>query len=184
LTRRDLTLLLGLHLAHHRRAAAGDLLHPDVESQVGVLGEAGRGSAVREGEAGRHGEAIFAAFAHPRHRFGKAGEDLVGGERLGAAMRLARIDHRAVVGGQDVIEQRRIGGRHGFARPFLHDPELQPRIADLWTHRSRTCPGKARAGANDQQECKYQLDGPAAAVTRLGGGAGGHLAKGASGRRA
>ena len=35
-----------------------------------------------EGEPLRHGEAVFAAFLHPGHRLGEAGEDLVHGEGL------------------------------------------------------------------------------------------------------
>src|SRR5437868_7739022 len=64
--------LLRLHLLHHRRAAAGDLPHPDLERKIAVLGESGRRRAVREGELLRHGEAVLAAFLHPRHRLGEA----------------------------------------------------------------------------------------------------------------
>src|SRR4051794_19685436 len=93
--------LLGRHLLHHRRAAARDLPHPDLERQTAVLRKAGRCSAVPEREPLRHGETIFAAFLHPAHRLGEAGINLIHSEWLRAVMALAAVENRAVVGGQD-----------------------------------------------------------------------------------
>src|SRR3954452_14675962 len=70
--------LLGLHLLQHRRAAAGDLPHPDLEGKFAVLGEARwRRGAVHEGEALRHREAILATLLHVAHRLGETGIDAV-----------------------------------------------------------------------------------------------------------
>ena len=82
-------LLLLLPLLHAAAACCiiaapprHDLPHAHLEGQRAVLGEARRRRAVREGQPLRHGEAIFAAFLHPGHRLGEAGEHLVHGERL------------------------------------------------------------------------------------------------------
>jgi len=92
-------LLLGLHLLHHRGAAADDLPHPHLKGKRAVLGKARRRRVGAERQLLRHGEAVFAAFLHPAHRLGEAGKDLIHGERLRALMALAAVDDRAVVGG-------------------------------------------------------------------------------------
>src|SRR3954470_22415025 len=102
------SLLLRLRLPHHRRAAADDLLHPDVEGEVAVLGKARRRGLIAERQLGRHGETIFATLLHPRHRLGESGEDLAHREGLRAAMVLAAVEHRAVVERADIVHQRRV----------------------------------------------------------------------------
>src|SRR4051812_42759182 len=88
--------LLRLHLLHHRRAAARDLPHPDLERKIAVLGEARRWRAVHEGQPLRHRKAIFTALLHPAHRLGEARVNAFHHERRGL---LAGVDDGAVVGG-------------------------------------------------------------------------------------
>jgi hypothetical protein len=95
---RRLLHLLRLHLLHHGSAAAGDLPHPNLKREIAVFGEIGRGRACAESEPLRHGETVLAAFLHLTHRFGKAGENLVHGEWLRAAILLAAIENAAVIG--------------------------------------------------------------------------------------
>ena len=146
--------LLLLHLlAHHRGAAADDLPHPDVEGQVAVLGKARRAS--RRRRKARLGGMVKRYSPPSRIRAiasAKPGKTWSAVNGCGAAMRFARIEHGAVVGGQDIIEQGRVGGRDRLAGAFLDGPELEARIGDVGAHRARAGPGEADAGGDDQQE--------------------------------
>jgi len=150
-------LLLLLHLLHHllleqSRAAGNDLLDPDLERQRAVPGEIGRRRARAECQPLRHGETVLAAFLHPAHRLGEAGEHLFHRERLRPAMAFAAVEHRAVVGGEDIIHQRRIGASDRRALAGLDGPELKTARGHRRTQRTGADPGKADSGRDDDEE--------------------------------
>jgi len=123
----------------------------------------------------RHGEAVFAAFLHPRHRFGKAGEDLVHGKRLGAAVALAAVQDRALVGGQNIIHQRGVIMADHRAMTGFDCLELESALGDDRPQRSRSDPGETNSGGDDDQEREPQGDRPPRAAGSMGGFGYGHL---------
>jgi len=154
--------LLRLHLLHHRRAAADDLPNPNLERKIAVLREVGRRRAGAECQLLRHREAIFAAFLHASHRLGKAGENLVHGEGLGAAVGLAAVEDGAVVGGQDIVEERSIGAADRLALAGLDLAELQAALGDDRAERARANPREADACSDDEEESEPERGRPAA----------------------
>jgi len=169
-------LLLGLHLLHHRSAAADDLPHPHLKGKRAVLGEARRRRTGAERQLLRHCEAIFPAFLHPAHGFGEAGEDLVHGEWLRTLVALAAVDHRAVVGGEDIIEQGCIGTPDRRALARLDRAELKPALSHLRAEGPGADPGKPDTRGDDEEEAKPQRDRPAAMGGAMGGFGDGHFA--------
>jgi len=89
------------------------------------------------------------AFLHARHRLGEARKYAVYRERLRAAMALARVEHGAIVGSQDIIQHRRVSMADGLAGATLDGSELQAAFADGGAKRSGADPGEADPGGND-----------------------------------
>jgi len=172
-------LLLHLHLLlHHRRAAAGDLPHAHLEVERAILGKSGWRSSGAECQLLWHREPVLAAFLHPGHRLGEAGEDLVHGERLRAVMGLAAVEHGAVVGGQNIVEQRRIGVPDRLASAGLERSERKTAGGHFRAKRPGAEPGEADSGGNDQQKRQPQRDRPAGFGGTMGGFGDGHWALG------
>jgi len=167
--------LLRLHLLQHRGAAAGDLPHPDLEGQIAIFREAGRRVAIREREPLRHGEAVLAALLHPAHRLGEAGIDLLHREGLRTVVAVAAVEDGAVVAGQDIVHEGRVGAGDRLAGTGLDGPELQAAFRDDRSKRASANPGEANRGSDDQEESQPKRDRTPAPGGAMGGFSDGHL---------
>ena len=111
--------------AEQRRAAGHDLPHRTSKLSWRPLGEALRARHSLPSRALRDGEAVLTAFLHPRHRLGEPGIDMVHRKWLGAAMAFAVVDDRAVIAGENIVHQCRVGSADRRSAAVLHDPELE-----------------------------------------------------------
>src|SRR6185503_14953847 len=179
LLRRLLLLLLHLLLEHlllkQCRAAADDLLDANLESKRAILGEARGRRAVPERQLLRHREAVLTAFLHLRHRLGEAGEDLIHGEGLSSTVGFAAVEDSAVVGGEDVVHQRRVVARDRVALAGMDRAELQSAGGNGRPKRSGADPGEADSGCNNQEKPDPKRERTPAMIGSMGGFGGGHL---------
>jgi len=90
-------------------------------------------------------------------------------------MRLARIEHGPIVGGQDIVEHRGIISADGFTGACLDGAELETAFGLNGSKRAGADPGEAYPRCDDRNERQPQRDRPSALGGTMGGFGGGHL---------
>jgi len=167
-------LLLLLLLPKKRRTASNDLPDAHLEVELAVLGETRRRRVVAERELLRHREAIFAAFLHLRHRFGKAGKDLVHRERLRSPMIFAAVENAPVIGSQDIIHERGVGASNRLTAAGFQCAELEAALGDGRPERASPDPGEANSRCDEDEKADPQRNRASASIGSMGAFSDGH----------